>query len=339
MEAAVAGATGLVGRRLASLLAAHPWFRLAALLADPQRAGLRYGSAVAPDDETPVPPALEGAALRPLDGVGAARLVFSALPEGVASEWEPRWVREGRWVFTSAASCAGAGSLPPAIPEVNPEALPADDRPARVRSPNCTATGLCLALAPLREFGLEAALVHTLQAESGAGRRGVPALRGGDNVVPHIAGEEERVESEAPAVLGLPGLRVSAHCNRVAVRHGHTLNVSVRFSRPVRRQELAAAWGAFPGCGLPACPGPPLRYLDAPDRPQPALDRMAGGGMVVTVGNLRPCSVLEWKFAALVHNLVRGAAGGLVLNAEFLARRFGWAGPVTSAASPSLPRS
>ncbi len=290
IDVAVAGASGLVGRRIAERLRGHPWFRLVAELG----------------------PAARG--LAPLEAAGSARAVFSALPAAVAREWEPRWVAEGRTVFGfSGPHPLGEGA--PVVPELNAAALPPAEHPAIVLAPNCTAQGLALALAPLVPLGLERVLVSSMQAVSGAGRRGVPALEGGDNLVPFIAGEEERVEAEVAALLG-GGLRLSCQCNRVPVEDGHTLSVAVAFARPVAREALLAAWRGFPALDLPSAPDPVLVFREEEDRPQPRLDREAQGGMQVTLGRLRPCAVLEHRFVVLVHNLERGAAGAAVLNAE-----------------------
>lgn len=288
---AVAGASGLVGSRLLDLLAGHPVFRVVARLGPP------------------------GRGLDPLAAAGEARLVFSALPAAVAKQWEPRWLEEGRWVVTTGP--AGAGESP-VVPELNAAVLPPPaGPPQRVAVPNCAAHGLALALGPLRPLGLDRAVVTTLQALSGAGRRGVPALASGDDLLPFIPGEEERLAGDAVAVLG-PGLRLSVQCNRVPVEHGHTLSVAAGFARPVGREEILASWTGLPARPLPSAPRPPLRYREEPDRPRPRLDREALAGMQVVLGRLEPCPVLGWRFVVLVHNLIRGAAGALLLAAEEL---------------------
>ncbi len=292
IDVAVAGASGLVGRTLLELLDGHPSFRVVAELG-PARRGLAS-----------------------LDAAGQAAAVFSALPAAVAREWEPRWVHEGRWVFSNSGAYP-VGQTTPVIPEVNPQDLPPADQPAIVHSPNCTAHGLTLALAPLRPLGLRAALVTTMQALSGAGKRGVPALEQGDNLLPHILGEETRLEQETLRMLG-GGFALSAQCNRVLVRDGHTLSVSVGFEREQPADALLDAWRRFPARPLPSAPDPPIQYFDDPDRPQPLLDRGAQGGMQLSIGRLQACPVLGWRFVALVHNLVRGAAGAALLNAEEL---------------------
>jgi aspartate-semialdehyde dehydrogenase len=173
----------------------------------------------------------------------------------------------------------------------------------------------------------------TMQAVSGAGYPGVPSLDILGNVIPYIAKEEEKMEAETLKMLGsLSGSRVddagfamSAQCNRVAVEDGHLESVSVRLKKKAEAKDVIAAWQEFRGepavCELPSAPEPPLVYDSAPDRPQPRLDSDRGRGMTVSVGRLRPCPVLGWKFSVLSHNVVRGAAGAALLNAEYLKAR------------------
>jgi aspartate-semialdehyde dehydrogenase len=217
-----------------------------------------------------------------------------------------------------------------------------------VTNPNCSAIGLVLALKPIEErFGLEQILVTTMQAVSGAGYPGVPSMDILGNVVPYIGNEEEKLEAETLKLLGrleghsvvpLPA-RVSAHCNRVAVEDGHTESVSIKLGnklgRPATREDLLAAWAEFrplAGQDLPMAPEQPIEWAPQNDRPQPRLDRNRGKGMAVTVGRLRPCNVLDWKFTVLSHNTIRGAAGAAILNAELLAS-LGKLEPVTEAAA------
>jgi aspartate-semialdehyde dehydrogenase len=200
-----------------------------------------------------------------------------------------------------------------------------------VTNPNCSAIGLVLALKPLADrFGLESVFVSTMQAVSGAGYPGVASLDILGNVVPYIRGEEEKLEAETLKLLGkLNGTgvealnaRVSAHCNRVAVEDGHTESVSVKLTAKATREEILAAWSEFAplaGYALPIAPIQPVEYSAADDRPQPRLDRMRGRGMAATVGRLRPCGLLDWKFTVLSHNTIRGGAGAALLNGEFLA--------------------
>lgn len=338
---AVLGATGLVGQRFVSLLARHPWFKLAGVAASARSAGQRYGDAVRWRLEGDPPAAaadLRLVAPEPGDDL-PARVVFSALPTAEAAEIEPRFAAAGALVFSNASSYREAEDVPLVVAEINPDHLDAIamQRERRgwpgaiITNGNCSAIGLTLALAPLRPFGLRRVLVTTLQAASGAGYPGVASLDLLDNAIPYIASEEEKLASETRKILGswandtfrpLPPdeLRISATCTRVAVCDGHLEAVSVALDERVDASDLIAAWRTYTGepqrLGLPSAPEHPVSYRDEPDRPQPARDRLAGGGMAVTVGRRRPCDVLDHKFVCLSHNTIRGAAGASILNAE-----------------------
>ena len=225
------------------------------------------------------------------------------------------------------------------IPEVNADHLHLiEEQPWRkqaggymVTNPNCSTIGLVMALKPLEErFGIESIFVSTMQAVSGAGYPGVASMDILDNVVPYIGGEEEKMEAETLKLLGhLNGEHVdplaagiTAHCNRVPVVDGHTECVSIKFKKAATKEEILAAWDEYKplaGRDLPFAPKQPVQFTDLPDRPQPRLDRNREKGMAVTVGRLRKCSLLDWKFVLLSHNTVRGAAGATILNAELLA--------------------
>jgi aspartate-semialdehyde dehydrogenase len=226
--------------------------------------------------------------------------------------------------------------VPLVIPEINPDHLAAlaKQRESRqwpgalVTNPNCSTIGLALALAPLARFGIQQVLVTTLQAASGAGYPGVASLDLLDNVIPFIAGEEEKIETETRKILGVwqderfvdAPVRLSAQATRVAVREGHLACVSVKFAQAPHTEDILAAWRDFAGLPqelrLPTAPEHVLRYMDAPDRPQPRYDRESEQGMCVTLGRLRPCPVLDYRFICLSHNTLRGAAGAALLNAE-----------------------
>jgi aspartate-semialdehyde dehydrogenase len=234
-------------------------------------------------------------------------------------------------------------NVPLVIPEINADHLHLiEEQPSRrdsggymVTNPNCSTIGLVMALKPIEErFGIEQILVTTMQAISGAGYPGVPSMDILGNVVPYIGSEEEKMEAETLKLLGrLEGhsvvplaAKVSAHCNRVAVEDGHTESVSIKLGkkmgRAVTQDDILAAWAEFnplAGQGLPMAPNQPVEWAPQSDRPQPRLDRNRGRGMAVTVGRLRPCNVLDWKFTVLSHNTIRGAAGAAILNAELLA--------------------
>lgn len=333
---AVLGATGTVGQRLLSLIDGHPGFEVRHLVASSRSAGLPYGEAVTWRLPGAPPAACAGLVVRaagdpPPAGVG---LALSCLDGSVARETEERYARAGIPVVSNASAHRMGADVPLVIPEVNADHLALLDaqgrrfpgRGAIACNPNCSTIGLVLALAPLhRAFGVEAIEVTTLQAASGAGYPGVPSLDLIDNVVPLIPGEEQKLVEEPAKILGrLVGeaieparLRVSAQCFRVPVSDGHTAAVSVRLGREVDGAEVRAAWEGFAAATAgPA--GPALAIADQPDRPQPRLDRDTSGGMGVTVGRLRPCPVLHWRFVVLSHNTVRGAAGGALAVAEAL---------------------
>jgi aspartate-semialdehyde dehydrogenase len=292
----------------------------------------------------------------PADPDGAPGIVFAALDAAIAREMEPRFANAGCAVVSNSSAYRMAANVPLVIPEINAEHLHLiEEQPSRgesggymVTNPNCSTIGLVMALKPIEQrFGIEQIFVTTMQAVSGAGYPGVPSMDILGNVVPYIGSEEEKMEAETLKLLGrLDGhvvaplaARISASCNRVAVEDGHTETVSIKLGnklgRPVTREELLKAWAEFKplaGKDLPTAPDQPVEWAPQPDRPQPRLDRNRGNGMAVTVGRLRPCNVLDWKFTVLSHNTIRGAAGAAILNAELLAS-LGKLEPVTETAA------
>ena len=339
----ILGATGMVGQRFIQLLENHPWFEISWLAASDRSSGKTYGDAAKWRLDTPLPERIARMAVSPADPAGAPKIIFAALDAGIARELEPLFRDAGCAVVSNSSAFRMTPNVPLVIPEVNAEHLRLiEEQPSRrasggymVTNPNCSAIGLVLALKPLEErFGLEKVLVTTMQAVSGAGYPGVPSMDILGNVVPYIGSEEEKLESETLKLLGrLDGhsvkplaASVSAHCNRVAVEDGHIESVSIKLGeklgRPVREEDLRAAWAEFrplAGQNLPMAPAQPVEWAPQADRPQPRLDRNRGRGMAVTVGRLRPCGVLDWKFTVLSHNTIRGAAGAAILNAELLA--------------------
>jgi aspartate-semialdehyde dehydrogenase len=330
----VLGATGSVGQRFVALLAEHPWFELAHLAASERSAGRAYGEVVRWCLPDPVPARARGMRVATLEEEHGCRLVFSALEAGVAGPVERAEAARGRLVVSNTRTHRMEPDVPLLVPEINPGHLALLERQSPrggglVTNPNCSTIGVCLALAPLaRRFGLRRAHVVTLQALSGAGLEGPSALSMLDNLIPFIAGEEEKLESETLKILGsleAGGVRpaeiaVSAACNRVGVLDGHTACVSIELARPASAEELLAAWEGFRGppqeLGLPSAPARPLVYLAAPDAPQPRLHRELERGMAAVLGRLRPCPLLGWKFVVLSPNTLRGAAGGALLCAE-----------------------
>ena len=266
----------------------------------------------------------------------APKIVFSGLDASVAGDVEQAFAEAGHVVVSNARNFRMDPLVPLLIPEVNPDhlGLLAEQRRVKgwsgaiVTNPNCSTIVLATALAPLRPFGIAKVIVSTMQAVSGAGYPGVPSLDILGNVVPFIGGEEEKMESETQKILGADGgrtplaSRISAHTNRVPVLDGHTMTVSVEFAQAQSPEAVAAAFRAFKGrpqeLGLPSAPSPAIEVMTEPNRPQPRLDADRGDGMAVCVGRVRPCSVFHVKFVAMAHNVVRGAAGAAILNAELM---------------------
>ncbi len=339
----ILGATGMVGQRFIQLLERHPWFEIAWLAASDRSSGKTYGEAAKWRLDTPLPERIARMTVAPADAEGAPRIVFAALDAAIARELEPRFADAGCAVVSNSSAYRMAANVPLVIPEINAEHLHLiEEQPSRqqsggymVTNPNCSTIGLVMALKPIEErFGIEQIFVTTMQAVSGAGYPGVSSMDILGNVVPYIGSEEEKMEAETLKLLGrLEGhavtplaARISAHCNRVAVEDGHTESVSIKLGnklgRPATREEILAAWAEFrplAGQNLPSAPDQPVQWAPENDRPQPRLDRNRGNGMAVTVGRLRPCNVLDWKFTVLSHNTIRGAAGAAILNAELLA--------------------
>lgn len=339
----VLGATGSVGQRFVTLLADHPWFRPAFLAASERSAGRPYREAVAWSQTAPLPSGVGAAEVRTLEEVPSpdrVPLLFSALDASVAGPAETGLAGEGHLVVSNARSHRMDPTVPLLVPEVNPDHLRLLEHQGYPRggglitNPNCSTIGLTMALAPLhRRFGLDGVQVVTLQALSGAGLPGPGALSMTDNVVPYIPGEEEKLEREPHKILGRldahgvepADFPVSAQCTRVAVSDGHLACVSVSMERRAKARAVRDAWDAWRGepqeLGLPSAPERPVRYLEAPDAPQPRLHRDLDGGMAVSVGRLRPDPLLDLRFVCLSHNTVRGAAGGALLCGELAASR------------------
>jgi aspartate-semialdehyde dehydrogenase len=339
----ILGATGTVGQRFIELLEGHPQFEVTALAASDRSRGKAYAEACAwrlPCELPARVAALEvSAPVPPLD----CDIIFSSLPGEMARDTEDAFARAGYAVISNSSAFRMDEDVPLLIPEINPEHLALVETQRRKRgyergfiitNPNCSTIMIALALAPLQaRFGIESCVATTLQALSGAGYPGVASLDVVDNVLPYIGGEEEKIESETLKILGRmadarvepAALRVSAQCHRVNVSDGHMAALRVKLARPVELEELKDALASFRALPqklrLHSAPARPVVVRDEPDRPQPRLDRDAGRGMSVTVGRIRRDAVLDYRFVALSHNTVRGAAGAAILNAELLAAR------------------
>lgn len=340
------GATGVVGQQYLQLLAAHPWFDVAFLAASDQSAGKTYEEAVKGRWRlsTPIPSHFRSMPLFSLHDLKTAvkdcHFVFSALSTDAAKEFEETYAKAGLPVLSNASYHRQAPDIPVLIPEVNAQhahVIPEQkknrgfDKGFIAVKPNCSLQSYMIPLAPLLKFGIKQVMVTTLQAVSGAGYPGLSSLDITDNVIPYISGEEEKSEWEPLKIFGkveknriLPAnnIALSAHCNRVPVLDGHLACVSVKFATLPSHEEILVCWKSFQAepqeMQLPMAPAQPIRYREEADRPQPRLDRDEERGMAVTAGRLRKCPILDYKFVALSHNTVRGAAGGGILNAELL---------------------
>src|SRR6266849_4332953 len=339
----VLGATGTVGQRFIQLLEDHPQFEVTALAASDRSQGKTYEEACGWRLPGEMPERARKITVQPPAPPLDCDFVFSSLPGDVANHAEESFARAGYPTITNSSSHRMDRDVPLLIPEVNHQHLSLIDaqRAARgfdrgfiVTNPNCSTIVIAMALAPLHaSFGIESCVATTMQAISGAGYPGVASLDINDNVLPYIGGEEEKIESETLKILGRVNggaisaaeMRVSAQCNRVNVTDGHMASMRVKLSRPASLAELRDALASFTSLPqelrLHSAPAKPIIVRDEADRPQPRLDRDAGNGMSVTVGRITKDNVLDYRFVALGHNTIRGAAGAAILNAELLVAR------------------
>ncbi|WP_160133264.1 aspartate-semialdehyde dehydrogenase [Halococcus salsus] len=337
----ILGATGAVGQRLIQLLDPHPEFEIACVTASDDSAGRPYGEAANWRIDVPMPDAvadLDVARTEPDAIPNDVPLLFSSLPSSVGERVEPPLCEAGYVVSSNSSNDRMAEDVPLTIPEVNGDHLDLievqrDSRGwdgALVKNPNCSTITAVPPLAALAEFGLETAHVATMQAVSGGGYSGVTSMEIIDNVLPHIGGEEEKVETEPTKLLGeFDGAAVQRHevdiaasCNRVATVDGHLESVWADTAEDITADDAARAMRELPALDLHSSPDQFVEVFEEPDRPQPRLDRMVGGGMSVAAGGLRG-TTHGVQFNCLAHNTLRGAAGASVLNGELLVER-GW---------------
>ncbi|KAL1882041.1 hypothetical protein VTK73DRAFT_2755 [Phialemonium thermophilum] len=350
----VLGCTGSVGQRFILLLQQHPYLRLVAVGASARSAGKKYRDAVRWKQAQPMTREVGDLVVRECTAAAFADagcdIVFSGLDADVAGPIEESFRRDvGVAVFSNAKNFRRDPLVPLVVPTVNlshldliphqRRALDLDPnkRGFLVCNSNCAVIGLVIPFAALQaRFGpIDTVSVVTMQAVSGAGYPGVSSMDILDNVVPYIAGEEDKLETEAKKILGRinadatafedqSSLRVSAACNRVPVLDGHTACVSLRFSNrpPPSAEQVREAMRSYvcdaQRLGCPSAPDPPIQVFDEPDRPQPRLDRELSRGYTVSVGRVREdeSGIFDIKFVALSHNTVIGAAGSSILNAE-----------------------
>lgn len=340
LKVGILGATGLVGQRFLQLLANHPWFEITYLGASERSTGKVYAEACSWKLPAQQPESIKQMRVREAEPGFDGSIVFSALDASVAGVIEQSFAKAGYVVVSNASSHRMDEDVPLLIPEINSEHLKLIEVQKRnrnysrgfiVTNPNCSAITLSLALAPLEQnFGLESVCISTLQAVTGAGYPGVPSLDILGNVIPYIAGEEEKIERETCKILGRVSgsgiefhpMKLSSQTNRVAVLDGHTETVFVKLRRPAPIHEIKEAFRQYRSLpqdlGLPSAPDHPVILKDEADRPQPRLDVEMENGMATIVGRVRECPVFDVRFVIVGHNTIRGAAGAAILNAELL---------------------
>jgi aspartate-semialdehyde dehydrogenase len=340
---AVLGATGAVGQAFIRLLANHPWFELTELTASERSAGKPYAEAARWIGADAMPPKIGEMIVQPTEpSKVSAEIVFSALDSSAAGDAEPAFARAGKIVLTNAKNYRMEPDVPLVIAEVNSDHLGviAAQRAQRgwkgaiVANGNCSAIVCALPLAPIHQtFGITKVVVVTMQAVSGAGYPGVPSLDILGNVVPFIKDEEPKIEAEIQKFLGSATdttidsaeFLVSAHANRVPVEHGHTVCLSIELAKKASADDVSRAIAEWKGSdvvrGLPTAPERALLVSSQDDHPQPRRQVDTGNGMTVVVGRVRRDPIFDVKLVAMGHNVVRGAAGASVLNAELMLHR------------------
>lgn len=342
LNVAILGATGAVGQRFIQLLDGHPWFKVTEVIGSDRSAGKPYNEAANWVLDGSPPEDVAGLTVKGLFDDIESLLVFSALPKEPAVDREPELAADGHVVCTNASAHRMAEDVPLLLPEINANHVGLIEvqrhnrgwtTGALVANSNCTVMPLVMALKPLLRFGVQRVLTVSEQAISGAGYPGVASLDILENIIPYVGGDEAKMEVESRKMLGsFDGERVqeldmivSATCTRVPVIDGHLVNVSVDLAERPQLSEIITTWESFQGPDpvpvLPSAPRRPLQYLPQIDRPQPRRDRNTGNGMTTSIGRLRECPVLGYRFAALSHNTIRGAAGCSILNAELLAEK------------------
>jgi aspartate-semialdehyde dehydrogenase len=337
VDVGILGATGAVGQRLVQLLEPHPDFEIAALTASEDSAGSSYRDAAKWRIDTPIPERIGEMTVGPTepdavsDDVG---LLFSSLPSAVGEAVEPDFAEAGYVVSSNSSNFRTDPDVPLTIPEVNPEHVDLLDVQrdrrgwdgALLKNPNCSTITMVPPLAALEDaFGIERVDVSTLQAVSGAGYSGVSSMEIIDNAIPHIGGEEDKMETETRKLLGeFDGSEVhwleadvAASCNRIPTLDGHLENVWADLAADPSPAAVADALVEYPSADLYSSPDPLIEVFEEPDRPQPRLDRRRKDGMQISVGGVQ--STAEGvQFNCLAHNTLRGAAGASILNGELL---------------------
>ena len=338
IKVGILGATGAVGQKLIALLENHPWFEVSELVASENSANKIYSERVNWKETTPIPTKVGAMKIKRCLTPLTAKILFSGLDAVVAGEVEKYYANHGHIVVSNSKNHRMIADVPLVIPEINAEHMQLIKKQAKryqtkgdtgyiVTNPNCSVVMLAIALFPIfKKFSLDKVMVTTMQAISGAGYPGIPSLDILGNVIPHIQGEEEKMQTEILKIFGAykngkidqAHFKISASCNRVPVYNGHTLAISFSTKKKATEKDIVNALNGWSHLNLPSSPTKVIKYFKENTRPQPLLDINSGDGMTVSVGNLRRCNVLDWKFTVFGHNTIRGAAGAAILNAEFI---------------------
>ena len=344
----VIGATGMVGQRFLTLLENHPYFEVTALVASPRNAGKTYEQAL--DGRwkmtTPLPEKYKNMIVISSEDIAAVKelvsFVFCAvnMKKDEIKALEEAYAKAEIPVVSNNSAHRWTPDVPMVIPEVNAdhyEVIEAQKKRLGTKrgfiavKPNCSIQGYVPALTAVKDFGIKEMVVTTYQAISGAGKTFNEWPEMIDNIIPFIGGEEEKSEQEPLRIWGkvvdgqivkADGPAITSQCIRVPVTDGHMAAVFVKFENKPTKEQILARWKTFSGkpqeLGLPSAPEQFITYMEEDNRPQTKLDRDIYGGMGVTVGRLREDTIYDYKFVALAHNTLRGAAGGALLCAELL---------------------
>jgi aspartate-semialdehyde dehydrogenase len=335
IKTGILGCTGAVGQKLIALLSGHPDFEITEIAASEQSSGSTYESRVNWKESSPIPDSVKKMQIKKCEPELDAKVLFSGLDSSVAGEIEAQLAKAGYIVISNSKNHRMDEDVPLVIPEINQEhfhLLKFQIERWRsggyiVTNPNCSTIALAISLYPIyKNFGLSRVIVTSMQAISGAGYPGVPSLDILGNIIPYIKDEEEKIESETLKILGafekgrinFADFKISASCNRVPVREGHLLSVSVETLKKATKEEIINSLYEIKNFGYNFSPEKVIDYSEDEFKPQPLTDANIDKGMRITIGRMRKCSVLDWKYSALGHNTIRGAAGAAILNAEWL---------------------
>jgi aspartate-semialdehyde dehydrogenase len=335
IKVGVLGCTGTVGQKLVTLLNNHPDFEITEIAASENSAGKKYKEQVSWKQDVEIPEFVANMTIKKCEPGLDAKILFSGLDSSVAGKVEEEMAKAGYVVVSNSKNHRMDDDVPLSIPEINEPHFGIIEHQKKrwgsggyiVTNPNCSVIVIAIALYPIyKKFGLKNVIVTTMQAISGAGYPGVASIDILGNVIPYIKDEEEKIEIELSKILGeykndkinFADIKTSVMVNRVPVKDGHTTCISFEIDKKATREEIISCFDSVKPANYFTSPSKLIYYYDDPVRPQPMLDVNKDKGMAITAGNVRKCNVLEWKFTALGHNTVRGAAGAAILNAEYL---------------------